>query len=364
MKIGLVIYGALDTLSGGYLYDRMLVRTLRANGCQVDLLSLPWRNYGAHLTDNLRWRWVQSIVEAGYDLILQDELNHPSLFLANRLLRRQTRAPVVSIVHHLRSEENHPQLPKALYRVVENAYLRTVNGFIFNSRTSRRLVEGRVGTSRTGIVAYPAADHIGPPSANDISARLEERRRSTDPLRVLFVGNLAPRKGLHLVLDAFARLSTQPCALDVVGSPSVDPVYAARLQAQAAALPPVHSIAWHGRVDDATLSRLYWNADLLVVPSYEGFGIVYLEAMAFGLPVIASTHGAAHELITPGVNGYLLPPGASEQLAGYLTHYSKRRPLITEHGAHARRVYDSFGSWEQTMKLACRWLHEITNKAK
>ncbi len=56
MKIGLVIYGSLDTLSGGYMYDRMLVDYLRAEGDTVEIISLPWRNYAAHLTDNLSFR--------------------------------------------------------------------------------------------------------------------------------------------------------------------------------------------------------------------------------------------------------------------------------------------------------------------
>ncbi len=52
MKIDLIIYGSLDTLSGGYLYDRLLVDYLRTQGDMVEIVSLPWRNYTAHLTDN------------------------------------------------------------------------------------------------------------------------------------------------------------------------------------------------------------------------------------------------------------------------------------------------------------------------
>ena len=64
MKIGLIIYGSLDTLSGGYLYDRMLVDYLRAQGDTVEIISLPWRNYAAHLTDNFWFRLSLSSVIA------------------------------------------------------------------------------------------------------------------------------------------------------------------------------------------------------------------------------------------------------------------------------------------------------------
>lgn len=364
MKIGLVVYGSLDTLSGGYLYDRMLVRALRAHGCHVDILSLPWRNYIAHLSDNLRWHWIKTVGNAGYDVILQDELNHPSLFLANRYLRRSFRGPLVSIVHHLRSEEDHPNLRKRLYRAVETAYLRTVDGFIFNSNTTRQLVETHTPKPRPGIVAVPAADHITPPSAADVNTRIQARSRSTAPLRILFVGNLTARKGLHIVLDALGHLTPMSFALDIVGSAQVDPAYTARVHRQAARLQHRHTLNWHGRVDDATLRRLYAEADLLVVPSYEGFGIVYLEAMAFGLPVIASTQGAAPELITPGKNGYLVSPTAELDLAEILMRYAENRLLLAEHGAEGRRFFESSPTWQQSMDIAYQWLHEISGATK
>src|SRR5512137_1397143 len=97
MKIGLLIYGSLETLSGGYLYDRLLVEYLRAQGDTVEIISLPWRNYAAHLGDNFRFR-----LPPGLELLIQDELNHPSLVGAN--LGKHT-YPVISLVHHLRCSE-------------------------------------------------------------------------------------------------------------------------------------------------------------------------------------------------------------------------------------------------------------------
>src|SRR5687767_12125907 len=80
MRIGLVIYGSLDTLSGGYLYDRKLVEYLRSQEDSVEIISLPWRNYAAHLIDNFSFRLPDS---QRFDILIQDELNHASLILAN-----------------------------------------------------------------------------------------------------------------------------------------------------------------------------------------------------------------------------------------------------------------------------------------
>ena len=84
MRIGLLIYGSLDTLSGGYLYDRKLVEHLRQAGDSVEIVSIPWRSYPAHLADNLSLRLYRRLRDLPVDILLQDELNHPSLALVNR----------------------------------------------------------------------------------------------------------------------------------------------------------------------------------------------------------------------------------------------------------------------------------------
>ncbi|MCA9972659.1 MAG: glycosyltransferase, partial [Anaerolineales bacterium] len=159
MRIGLVIYGRLDTRSGGYLYDRQLVAHLRAQGDTVDVISLPWQNYGRHLLHNLAPTMHRRLHAARYDLLLQDELNHPSLFWLNR--RLHGRFPLISIVHHLRSREARPAWQNALYRAVERAYLRTVDGFICNSHTTRRTVAA-LAPGRPTCVALPAGDRFQP----------------------------------------------------------------------------------------------------------------------------------------------------------------------------------------------------------
>ena len=78
MRIGLVIYGSLDTLSGGYLYDRTLVAVLRADGESVAIVSLPRRNYLRNLGETPSTRPTLALLtRAPSGSMLQDELNHP-----------------------------------------------------------------------------------------------------------------------------------------------------------------------------------------------------------------------------------------------------------------------------------------------
>src|SRR5574341_2677181 len=161
MKLGLVIYGSLDMLSGGYLYDRKLVEHLTRCGDRVEVISLPWRDYARyarHLADNLSrglWRRLERL---DVDVLLEDELNHPSLVWANRRLKRGGAYPIVSIVHHLRSSELRPAWQNRFYRWVERLYLRSADGFVFNSRNTQAAVQALAGAGRPAVVAYPAAD--------------------------------------------------------------------------------------------------------------------------------------------------------------------------------------------------------------
>jgi glycosyltransferase involved in cell wall biosynthesis len=358
LKLGFLIYGSLETLSGGYLYDRQLVAYLRAQGDDVRMISLPWRNYGLHLSDNLTFR-----LPAGLDILIQDELNHPSLLAANRAPHPY---PVVSLVHHLRCSERRLRWQNALYRIVERRYLRSVDGFIFNSQTTRGVVAALVGDDRPGIVAYPPTDRFGLtlPEA-DIRARAE-----SGPLRMLFLGNVIPRKGLHTLLQALGQLPVPDYQLDVVGSLSSDPAYARQMQELASLHPnspraggQLSTVHFHGALDNIPLVEKLKAAHVLVVPSsYEGFGIVYLEGMAFGLPAIGTSAGAAGEIIRDGQNGYLVSPEDAGALAERLSALATDRDLLARLSLNALKRYREQPTWEQTAAEIRTFLLGMINK--
>lgn len=340
MKIGLVIYGSLDTLSGGYLYDRKLVDFLRAQGDTVEVISLPWRNYAAHLADNLTFR-----LPPDFDILIQDELNHPSLLAANLGPHPY---PVVSLVHHLRCSELRPNWQNAFYRLVERQYLRSVDGFIFNSQTTASVVNGLV-PPKPSVVAYPPTDRFG--------ARVTEEEvieRAVAPeLRILFLGNVMFRKGLHTLIDAVRGLNSK-VQVDVVGSLNVEPEYAREMQARAT---PLFSFFFHGALDAAPLIEKLKAAHVLVVPSsYEGFGIVYLEGMGFGLPAIGTDLGAAREIISDGVDGFIVRAGDAVELTARLKVLAEQRGTLIRMGQAARARFLRQPTWEQTAESIRQFL--------
>ena len=336
MKLGLIIYGSLNMLSGGYLYDRKLVEYLRIHGDTVEIISLPWRNYAAHLTDNISFK-----LPGNFDILIQDELNHPSLIAAN--LGKHP-CPVVSIVHHLRCSELRPEWQYELYRVLERKYLQSVDGFIFNSQTTKRVVNGLTKNSKPGVVANPPTDRFG----EAISEKEIKARAIQNPLRILFLGNIIERKGLHILLEALRPL-TFDLKLDVVGSLTTDLNYAKQMQEFVMASGLSSIVKFQSSLDNEPLKQKLQQAHILIVPSsYEGFGIVYLEGMCFGLPAIGTTAGAAGEIIEHGKTGYLIETGDSVTLATYISQLASDRNLLTQLSLNARERYIQQPPWNET----------------
>jgi len=364
MKIGLIIYGSLETVSGGYLYDRKLVEYLRAQGDTVEIISMPWRNYAAHLMDNFRFRLPQSNVMASpekakqshknqpFDIMIQDELNHPSLIGANR---GKHPYPIVSLVHHLRCSELRPSWQNDLYRVVEKQYLQSVDGFIFNSKTTRGVVNSLIGNSNPSLVAYPPTDRFGDP----ISEQEIKARAGRDELRILFLGNVIYRKGLHTLLAALKDLQAK-VRVEVVGGLTAEPQYAYEMQNYVLTQGLSSIVKFHGALDNQPLIEMYKQAHLLVVPSsYEGFGIVYLEGMGFGLPAMGTTAGGASEIITDGKDGYLIQPDEVRALSNHLHELDTNRDLLVRLSLNAVKRYKSQPTWDETANNIRAYLHNM-----
>jgi glycosyltransferase involved in cell wall biosynthesis len=358
MRLGLIIYGTLDTVSGGYLYDRQVVRELRQRGCTVEIIALPWRSYARHLADNWSPVLWQRLRALPVDLLLQDELNHPSLCWLNQRLRRQVQYPLVSIVHHLRTSEEHPAYWQPFYRWVERSYLRTLDGCIYNSRTTRSAVERLLGSALPGIVAYPAGNHLPIPAAEVVQQQINARCQQPGPLQILFIGNLIARKGLHTLLAALAALPTPDWRLTVIGSLTVDPAYVRQIRQQLAQSALGERVQLTGSLPTEELLRQLPRHHLLVVPSYEGYGIVYLEAMSYGLPVIASTAGAAHEIVTPGVDGFLVAPSDTQHLAQQIHHLQTNRAFLCTLSHNAGQRFTRQPTWQDSATLIFTWLQQ------
>jgi glycosyltransferase involved in cell wall biosynthesis len=172
--------------------------------------------------------------------------------------------------------------------------------------------------------------------------------------RILFVGRLVERKGVTHLIDAVGQLPSDVLArLTVIG----EGPERSSLEAQAAAAGLDGRIDFRGRVDDKDLQDAFAAADVLVLPSIvdargdtEGLGVVLLEAMSCGVPVVGSRAGGITDIIEDEASGLLVPPGDPAPLASALERLARDPALAARLGAAGeRRVRASFG-WPEIMK--------------
>jgi glycosyltransferase involved in cell wall biosynthesis/GT2 family glycosyltransferase len=182
----------------------------------------------------------------------------------------------------------------------------------------------------------------------DWSEGMGEPAGAPGETRLLFVGRLESRKGIDTLLQAVPTiLAKHPDAvLDIVGDDTIPrpdgTTYKGEFLKSGLPQAMFDRIRFHGRVEEDELRRFYRDCDIFVAPSrYESFGLVFLEAMVFGKPVIACDAGGGPEVVTHGKTGLLVAPadrqGLSDALEMLLGNPAGRRAM----GAAARQDYEA-----------------------
>jgi glycosyltransferase involved in cell wall biosynthesis len=163
----------------------------------------------------------------------------------------------------------------------------------------------------------------------------------------LFVGRLAPEKGLHILLASWERLHNS-LPLHVVG----DGPMRTRLEAQAVEC-GLANILFRGRLTRSAVWEAIKGAKFLILPSecYENFPVTVAEAFACGIPVICSRHGAMQEIVSDSRTGLHFTPGSPEDLAQKVEWASTHPGRMAEMGKEARREYESRYASERNYSL-------------
>ena len=363
MRIGLVIDGSLDTLTGGYLYDRIVAEGLVRLGHELEVVSLPGGPYLRRLSHGLSRRLRRRLLRGRFDVLLQDELCHPSLFLVNRTLRQRGGPPLVAIVHQVLCDEPRHPLKNRLLGLAEKRYLASVDGFIFNSETTRRTVTAMVGDGRPQVIAYPAGDRFGQEVPPPLSV-IAERASRPGPLELIFLGNVIPRKGLLPLITALAGVDASLWRLSVVGGLDFAPAHAGKARRLVRQLGLSESVRFLGPRQGDELAAVLAASHLFCMPyAYEGFGIAILEAMAFGLPAIGCRTGAAGETINHGHNGFLLDRGDQAGLHGLLHRLHRDREGLLRLALDARATYADRPRWQDGTAAIDGFLRQLTRGA-
>ena len=219
-------------------------------------------------------------------------------------------------------------------RYVAGGVVRAASRVIVQTHEEERLLRS-LGLALPPVVIIPPGYRPLPPPAPG-SPSFSERYRIPGPF-LLFVGRLASNKGLLDLIEAFASLTKtdRSSQLVLVGE---DGGQRAPVEARAKALGLSDRVHLLGHIeDDTVLASAYREARLTVLPSeYEAFGLVLLESLAAGTPVVASRVGGIPEFVEDGKAGLLVPPKSPGELAEAIGRIWQDRELARRLGAYGR----------------------------
>ena len=335
--VDFIVPGDIETLTGGYIYDRRVVEGLTERGWKTTVHSLDtgFPAPGRAALDEARA--VFAAIPSGR-LVVIDGL---ALGGSAAILRSETnRLRLCALVHHpLALETGLDAAETAALQRAETQSLAAVQRVIVTSPwTMRALADYGVSAERITVVK-PGTDPAPP-----------RRTSNGATLRLLCVAALTARKGHAILFDALGRLADRDWHLQCAGSLTRDAALAAALRAEIERLGLGDRITLLGELAPDELAGHYENCDLFVLASYlEGYGMVLGEAIARGIPVVATAAGAIPDTVAPAAS-VLVPPGDSATLGRALATVMDDRELLSRltEAAHAGR--GTLPDWDETSK--------------
>ena len=307
-------------------------------------------------------RWAEGI---DYDVI------HAHYWLsgvAGLELRERWGVPMVQMFHTLGKLKNSvaqgpEELEPALRIAEESRIVRNADRIVAANVVERAHLVWYYGASAEAISVIPCGvdtELFQPMSQAAAKDLLELPPESA----LLYVGRLEPIKGLETLLEAMARIGGS-ARLYIVGGDSDEPSgpHAARLRTRVAALGLDRRVRFLGAQPQRRLRYFYAAAEATVMPSYyESFGMVALEAMACGSPVVASRVGGLTTTVKDGVTGYLVPEGDAVALSERLERLLHDPETRARLGREATR-WAADHRWPCVAEAVCRLYSELRPQA-
>ena len=344
--IVLIAPGPIESRTGGYIYDRRMVDGLRALGRQVDVIELD-STFPAPTPAALEHAGrVLAALPAG-TIVIVDSLALGAM--PEIVVREAARLPVVALIHQpLAAACGLDRELAARYADGERSALAATALVVVTGTAALPLMARYAVAPERIVVVEPGTDRV--PLAHGSRGRVIE---------LLTVATLNPGKGHELLLETLSVIEAPAWRLTCAGSLTRDPATAAQVRAVAARLQLEERVAFVGDLDRDALAARYDRADVAVLATrQETYGMAVAEALAYGLPVVATSTGAIPQLVGEDA-GLLVPVGDRDALAQALTRVIGDAALRQRLAEGARRRRDRLPTWEDAARRMATALERL-----
>jgi glycosyltransferase involved in cell wall biosynthesis len=337
-QLRFVLAGNFALRAGSVRYARLVLDGMALSGWQVE--AIEFGSCGPNPATPFLAAASRLLAEAGdgVALVLDGETLPafaPVLFAAPKTAR------ILALLHHSLAEE--PELSadqRRRLQQIESAVLPALRGIICPSaETAAGVAALGVASARVAIVP-PGLERPANPTRLPVAG----------PVRILSIGAVIERKGHALLVRALADLADLDWHLTIVGDLDRDPVATERLRTAIIEAGILDRVDLAGGHPPAALDRLYRAADVFALATYhEGYGMVFAEAAAYGLPIVATAGGAVAEAVPPEI-GLLAPPGDRVALAARLRRMIEDAGLRERCGRAALAHAAALPDWSETAR--------------
>ena len=251
------------------------------------------------------------------------------------------------IIHHLVCDEK----PSYLRKKLEDYFIKKADKVItVSATTQKRLYDLKLGLNNIEVF-NPGLD------VSKIEGNIDRKLHLKSKL--LFVGTIEQRKGIIYLIKALNLISGE-YELNIIGEESNSKDYYELILDTVKQNKLEDKVFFRGKVSREELRNYFINSSIFVFPSlWEGYGMVIAEAMAYGLPIVATRIKAIEELINDGLTGLLVDTKNSEQLAEKINLLLKDKTLADKLSENAYKKAQSFPSWDDTSEKILKVITKI-----
>lgn len=343
-RIAFALPGDIATKTGGYIYDRRLVEGLRALGHEVEVIRLH-DGFPAPTEAGMAEAAAALAAVPSDTVLIVDGLAFGAL---SQTAVAGIRAPLLALVHHpLALETGIDPATAARLKTDEKRNLAAAHAIVVTSPHTRDIL---------------IADYAVPPGAVAIALPGTDRPMAlpmpTDPPVILSVGSLVARKGHDVLLAALAQVTDLPWRAVIAGA-ARDEAVARALSAQTEELDLRRRVTFMGELDDFALGALFRQATVFALATrYEGYGMVFAEALAHGLPIVTCRAGAVPGTV-PQAAGLLVPPDMPDAFAGALRRVLSDDGFRAGLAAGSARAGRALPTWDDTAHIVAQVVTDI-----
>ena len=317
-KITILLPKVCDAKTGGQKYDLHFISKLKELHENIVFLSDEKFKYKPSIAFYYNIIYLLSIkIFLKTDIFITNSRMYPRLFLFIKILKLCNRKAQFMVIHHHYHFKTKSGLKRSINKFLEINFLKMFEQIIIPSPYVKEVTEKIL------------------PKKKIIFLEIGFKKNKTDiknksiNKNLIYVGTIEKRKGLHLLIEALRNVN-QAYRLSLIGKYDEQDDYYLSLVGKIKDYGLEENVIFTGRLSDEELKNKYMDASVFVLPSlHEGYGMVMVEAMQYGLPVIAFNNSAMPYLIVDNYNGLLLEDRSVNELsAGISEVLSDEKKLI------------------------------------